>query len=138
MRGFFLPFIVLVLGSRHFQSGLTWRGCERRTGASSAHRDPRLLLARVSLPRLLNLSKRDALRSTTERTPEDSRRGGSIEFFQCGQTLSCSAARRAPVRASRIISYHYPSISRFMDFADRFRISLRTAALFPLAIVLFI
>ena len=134
MRGFFLPFIVLVQGSRHFQSGLTWRGCERRTAASSAHPDPRLLLARVSLPRLLNLSKRDAVRSTLERRPEDSRRGDSIEFFRCGQTLSCSAARRAP---AHIISHHYLPISRFMDFADRVRYSLRTAAPFPLAIVLF-
>jgi hypothetical protein len=75
VRGFFLPYTVLILGSRHFQSGLTWRGCERRTGASSAHSDPRLLLAHISLLRLLNLSKRDSLRSTIERRPEDSRRG---------------------------------------------------------------
>jgi hypothetical protein len=49
------------------KSGLTWRGCEHRTRASLAHSDPGLLLARIPLPRLLNLSKRDGLRSTMER-----------------------------------------------------------------------
>jgi hypothetical protein len=30
-------FSLLRAGSHHFQSGLAWWGCERRTGASSAH-----------------------------------------------------------------------------------------------------
>lgn len=47
------------------------------------------------------------------------------------------AARGAPAHASHIISHHYLPISRFMDFEYRIRISFRTAAPFPLAIVLF-
>ncbi len=41
-----------------------------------------------------------------------------------------SAARRVPAPASHITSHHYPSLSCFMDldFADRVRISLGTAA----------
>jgi hypothetical protein len=101
--GFFYPFYSISAGLTSLSEWINVTGCERRTGASSAHLDAMLLLARISLPRLLNLSKCDALRSTIER-----RRIQDGAFNRVVSMWANFFLQSAAAHASHLISHHYP------------------------------